>query len=168
MNGKILAPALALILGLTTGCVTAPAANTEASYASALGDRSTALLDEVVVSLPLRGSDAPYHNLHVVLVVFTNPTRPTPGSPYEVEALVRRHEARVGAQVGELLARAGPQSVAGVQSLRPQIIQEAEAVLQKVLSGWKYAADYRVEVAVHSLYWTDASVGKSARTGRGF
>ena len=120
------------------------------------------------MSLPFRGSNAPYHNLHVALAVFANPTRETSGSPYEVESLVRRLDARIGSQLSSMLAQAGTQSLDSMPALRDSIVKEAEKMLTRVLQGWKYAADYKVEVVVHSLYWTDASVGKSPRSGRGW
>lgn len=167
MLRKSLGVTLVCVLALSGGCVTAPAANAPASYTSALGDRSAATLDEVVVSLPFRGTSVPYHNLHVALAVFANPMRETSGSPYEVESLVRRLDARIGSQLSALLAQAGPQSIDSMPALRDSIAKEAEKVLTRALQGWKYAADYKVEVVVHSLYWTDASVGKSPRSGRG-
>src|SRR5262245_2093760 len=151
---------------LCGGCMTAPAANGPTSYTSALGDRAAATLDEVVVSLPFRGSNTPYQNLHVVLAVFANPTRETSGSPYEVESLMRRLDARIGSQLSSALSQAGPQSIDTIPALRQLVVREAEKVLSAALQGWKYTADYKVEVVVHSLYWTDASVGKSPRAGR--
>jgi hypothetical protein len=166
MLSRSLGFALVCFTALSGGCTTGPAANAPASYTYTLGDRSAAILEEVVVSLPLRGTNVPYHNLHVTLAVLANPIRETSGSAYEVDSLVRRLDARIGSQVGAMLSQAGPQSLDAMSPVRDSIVKEAEKVLTAALQGWKYAPDYRVEVVVHSLYWTDASAGKTARAGR--
>lgn len=154
--------------GALSGCINAPTATQPTSYASTLGDRSNVSLDEIVVSLPLKGSNALYHNLHVNLAVLINPVRETSGSPYEIESLVRRLDARLNSRLVEVLGKAGEQSLDTTDALRTRIIAEASPILEKALQNWKYAPDYKIEIVVSALYWTDASVGRPAPRNRGW
>jgi hypothetical protein len=153
-------------IAFLSGCINAPTATQPTSYASTLGDRGNVGLDEIVVSLPLKGSNAPYQNLHVNLAVLLNPVRETSGSPYEIEALVRRLDARLNARLVEVLSSAGEQSLDNTTALRNRIIAEAAPILDGALQNWKYAADYKVEIVVSALYWTDASIGRPAPRAR--
>lgn len=155
-------------IALLSGCINAPTATQPTSYASTLGDRANVGLDEIVVSLPLKGSNALYQNLHVNLAVLINPVRETSGSPYEIESLVRRLDARLNSRLVEVLSTAGEQSLDSTDALRTRIIAEASPILEKALQNWKYAPDYKVEIVVSALYWTDASVGRPAPRNRGW
>jgi len=134
-----------------TGCMTVPPPTTPTSTAYALGDRASYGLEEVVVSLPLRGSDTLYQNLHVGLAVIANPVRQTAGSSYEVEGLVRRLETRVRSRLVEVLASAGEQTLDSSGSLRQRVSVEAQDILEQSLSLWTYRSDYRVEIVVVSF-----------------
>jgi hypothetical protein len=153
---------------LSAGCVHSPATAQPTSYASMLGDRANVELDEIVISLPLQGSRALYQNLHVSLAVIINPVRETSGSPYEIESLVRRLDARLRARLVDVLTTAGEQSLSSTVALRHRIVAEANPILEKALANWKYAPDYKVELVVSGLYWTDASVGRPLAHSRGW
>jgi len=162
---------IAALLGASaflSGCINAPTATQPTSYAANLGDRANVGLDEIVVSLPLKGSGSLYQNLHVNLAVLINPVQETTGSPYEIESLVRRLDARLNARLVEVLSVAGEQSLENTDALRAKIITEASPILQRALQNWKYAADYKVEIVVSALFWTDASVGRPAPRARGW
>ena len=61
---------------LLSGCTTSPPDDDPPLVSVySLGDRGRTDFAEVVVSLPLRGADAPYHNLHVGVTAFVNPAR---------------------------------------------------------------------------------------------
>jgi hypothetical protein len=63
--------------------------------AYAVGDRARAAFDEVVVSLPMRGTNAPYQTLQLAVTAFINPVRTTLADPYVAEAIVQGCEARI-------------------------------------------------------------------------
>lgn len=169
----LLAPTAAVLVTLS-GCVTQTApittTTTTTSYASDLGDQTTLGLDEIVVSLPLHGSSATYHNLHLMLGVIVNPNaeRTAPnysssnGYAYEAGNLVRRLGPRINATVsGALLERGNRhQNLADMSAIRKQAISVAEDVLTEAMRNWKYAADCKVEVVVLNSYWTDSTVGR--------
>ena len=154
-----------LLLG---GCVnTPPAGPGEVASAYAVGDRARVGFDEIIVSLRLRGSNSPYQNLHVSLTAFINPIRKTSGSEWDVESILRRSEGRMAAKVSEALSNQPEQSIDDSKRLRGVILSEAQPIVDEAMKRWEHGEDYRVELAVSSLYWTDASVGRPAQ-GRGW
>jgi hypothetical protein len=146
------------------GCVTSPPAGPDAmGSAYAVGDRARVGFDEVVVSLPYRGASAPYQNLHVSVSAFVNPVRKTPSSEWDVEGILRRSEGRMQAQLSQLLAAQGEQSPATDLKLRELIRATVQPIVDAALKRWEHGDDWRAEVMVSSLYWTDASVGRAAQ-----
>jgi hypothetical protein len=144
---------------LLSGCVTAPPREGAAVSAYSVGDRGRVTFEEVVVSLRLSGANAPYQNLHVALAAFVNPLKPTLSSPYDAEGILRRMETRVIARVSESLSDLGEQSL-NTRELRKRILGEGQSVINDALRQWEHSSDYRVELVIASLYWTDASVGR--------
>ena len=152
-----------LCCGLCTvwGCAPRhpPAPNAPTSYPWYVGDRGRVEYDEMVVSLPLRGADTPYQNLHVRLTVFVNPARESATAGFETQGIVKRSEERVAMRLLDVLGGLGEQSLDGTATLRQRIAAEAQAVVDDVMKQWTHGSEYRVEVAVTRLYWTDPSVG---------
>jgi hypothetical protein len=147
------------------GCVSTPPANTQTSYTYDLGDRVVSGLDEVVVSLLLKQHEG-YHNLHVSIAIAANPIKSTSGSAYDVSSLTNRIESRISAQVSKALSELPSQNLGEVDAIRKLVVQEAERVVNSALINWKYAADYKIDVLVPNIYWTDSSVGKAPRSNR--
>ena len=147
--------------GLTCGCVN-PVAEGQTSYASAVGDRSRVALDEVVVSLPLKGATQPYQNLHVCLAAAINPVKTSAYSPYTVMDILQRLEARIGARLVEVLSGMKEQTLDDTPALRARVAQEAQTVVDEAMQRWQHGSEYEVRMLVVSLYWTDASVGRTA------
>ncbi len=178
MNRFPLLASTAAVLVTLSGCVTHTApittTTTATSYASDLGDQTTVALDEIVVSLPLQGSSATYHNLHLVLGVIINPVveRTDPnysssnGYAYEAGNLVGRLGPRINATVSDAILERGNrhQNLADMSAIRKQAVSVAEGVLTEAMRNWKYAADYKVEVVVLNSYWTDSAVGRLPQT----
>jgi len=135
------------------------------SYAYAVGDRTRVALDEVIVSLPLKGATQPYQNLHVGLAATINPVKTTVYGPYTVADILQRLEARIGARVVEVLSVMKEQSLDDMPALRARVAREAQAVVDEAMQRWQHGSEYDVKVLVVSLYWTDTSVGR-APTGR--
>jgi hypothetical protein len=156
----------ATVLGVGAGCVTTPHTGGQVESAYAVGDRAQITLDEVVVSMPLRGGNGPYQNLHISLGALVNPQKTTLYDPYTVEGIVRRLEGRIASRLVENLTGMGQQSIEDLATLRKSIGAEAQAVVESALQHWQHASEYRVEVVVESLYWTDASVGRTAQQRR--
>ena len=159
MTGRLRAVFACCMLATTCGCVTPtqPTPDAPTSYASYVGDRGRASFDEVVVSLPLRGAKAPYHHLHVGLAAFVNPVQQSNASPSDAQAIANRAEGRITARLVAVLGSMGEQSLDGTDALRRRITDEAQAVVDNAMKQWKHHADYRVEIAVVRLYWTDPS-----------
>jgi hypothetical protein len=151
----------ATFMSLLCGCLTSPAPEGAAYSAYAVGDRTRVALDEVVVSLPMKGATQPYQNLHVGLAATINPVKTTLHEPYTVSGIIQRLEARIGARVLEFLSGTKVQSLDDMASLRAQIAREAQNVVDEGMHRWQYGSDYDVKVLVVSLYWTDASVGRT-------
>ena len=147
------------LFALTSGCVTTPPAEGTAS-AYAVGDRARIMFDEVVVSLPLRGANPPYQNLHVAPAAVVNARKTTYSSPYQAEQILRRMESRVASRLSEALSGLGEQSLSDTAALRQKVLREAQVVVDEALRQWEHGSDYRVEIVIASLYWTDASVGR--------
>lgn len=154
-------------LAACCGCVTAPPADTTVS-ATYVGDRARVAFDEIVVSLPFRGASGPYQNLHVALAALVNPRKASFSNPYQAQDILRRIEARASAKVSESLSTAGGQSLEDTERLRQKVRTEAQEVVNEALRQWEHGADYRVEIAVVTLYWTDASVGRAQPQTRGW
>ena len=121
------------------------------------------MFDEIVVSLRLRGANAPYQNLHVAPAAVVNPRRTTSSTPSQAEQILRRVETRVAARLSEVLIGLGEQSLEDTEAIRRRVVMEAQAVVEEALRQWEHGADYRVEIFIASLYWTDSSVGRSQR-----
>jgi hypothetical protein len=148
------------LLTLTAGCITTPPAEgTKSAYS--VGDRARVMFDEVVVSLPLRGANTPYQNLHVAPAAVVNVRKTTLSSPFQAEQILRRLESRVAARLTETLSSLGEQSLSDTPVLRSKVLAEAQAVVDEALRQWEHGADYRVEIVIASWYWTDASVGRA-------
>lgn len=148
------------VVAVATGCVTSPPPEGAAVSAYSVGDGGRVVFDEVVVSLPFRGASAPYQNLHVAPAAVVNVRITTSGSAYEAEQIVRRLETRVAARLSEVLSNLGEQSLSDTASLRRRVLSEAQTVVDEGLRQWEHAAEFRVEMVIASLYWTDASVGR--------
>lgn len=150
------------LLGLS-GCVSQPTTTTATASTYELGDRACYKMDELVVSLQLLGPAASYQNLHLTLGVLINPVRPTSYSAdYEPQSVVGRLAPRINASVSSALIGLGPQRLSDTTALRAKAVTEAETVLSKALHNWSHAADYKIEVTMLNIYWTDASVGREA------
>lgn len=147
---------------LLCGCITSPAPQGAAYSAYAVGDRTRVALDEVVVSLPMKGATQPYQNLHVSLAATINPVKTTLHEPDTVSGIIQRLEARIGARVLEFLSGTKETSINDMPSLRAQIAREAQTVVDEGMHRWQHGSDYEVKVLVVSLYWTDTSVGRTA------
>jgi hypothetical protein len=154
------------VVCVAAGCVTTPQNGGQVESAYAIGDRAQITLDEVVVSMPLRGGNGPYQNLHIGLGALVNPQKTTLYNPYTVEGIVRRLESRIASRLVEKLTGMGQQSVEDLAMLRKIIGSEAQGIVESGLQHWQHAPEYRVEVVVVSLYWTDASVGRPAQQRR--
>ena len=161
MKSPLLMPCC--VLALLCGCESAPPAAGEAVSAYYVGDRAHVSFDEVVVSLPLRGASAPYQNLHVSVAAVVNPRKTSWSSSYDVQGILRRVEHRIAARLSEVLSGLGEQSLSDAPALRRKIVAEAQPLVDEALRQWEHGSDYRVEMVVESLYWTDASVGRMGR-----
>jgi hypothetical protein len=161
------------VMLLLAGCVSSPTPAEGTVSAYSVGDRGRVTFDEVVVSLPFRAADGTgvpgYQNLHVVPAAVVNVRRTTPSDAYEVENILQRLEIRVTARLSEVLSKLPPQSLNDTAKLRETVIREARAVVNEGMAQWEHGEDYRVEMVIASLYWTDSSVGRSAQQrGRWF
>ena len=150
------------------GCATVPPPADTPVSATYVGDRARVAFDEIVVSLPFRGASGPYQNLHVALAALVNPRKTTLSNPYQAEQILRRVEARTAARISESLAKVGQQSLEDTERLRRKTQSEAQEVVEEALRQWEHGSDYRVEIVVVSLYWTDASVGRIQPQTRGW
>jgi hypothetical protein len=174
-----------ILISLGAGCVSTPPPAQATVSAYSVGDRGRVTFDEVVVSLPFRSGDAGtvqgYQNLHVVPAALVNERRRTPSrtdayssgytpsSPAEVEGILQRLELRVNARLSEVLSILPPQSLNDTVNLRDLVIKEARAVVNEGMAQWEHGEDYRVEMVIASLYWTDSSVGRVSQSrGRWF
>ena len=149
------------------GCVAVSTTDKPAS-APYVGDRARVLFDEVVVSLPLRESNTAYQNLHVTPAALVNVRKTTSAPTYQSEEILRRVETRVAARLTEVLSGLPQQSLKETTGLRQRILAEAQAVVDDAVRQWKHGADYRVEMVIASMYWTDASAGRSPPARRGW
>ena len=147
------------LIAPASGCVsTPPTEGTTSAYS--VGDRARVMFEEVVVSLPLRGANVPYQNLHVAPAAVVNVRKTTHSSAYDAEQILRRMETRVASRLSEVLSSVGEQSLSDTAALRRKVLTEAQAVVDEALRQWEHGADYRVEIVIASMYWTDASVGR--------
>ena len=163
MNAKAIIPVLCCAASFYfCGCVTSPVTPGTTVSAYSVGDRARVAFDEVVVSLKMHESTAPYQNLHVALAAFANPSKPTLASNYDAETILRRLETRLTARVSESLSNLGEQSL-DTRELRMKILSEGQSVINDALRQWEHGSEYRVELVISSLYWTDASVGRVAQ-----
>ena len=156
----------AVLLALGNGCVaTTTDGKTGASY---VGDRAHVLFDEIVVSLGLQESNSSYQNLHITPAALVNMTKRTSGGAYEAEGIVRRLEPRVAVRLTEVLNGLPSQSLKDTASLRRKILAEAQAVVDEAVRQWEHGEEYRLEMVIAGLYWTDASVGRAQPQRRGW
>jgi hypothetical protein len=167
MNNPIRLLGCLALIAVASGCVTSPSPEGTTTSAYSVGDRGRVTFDEVVVSLPFRGANAPYQNLHVALAAIINVRRTTSAMPYQAEDIARRLEARISARLSDVLGGLGEQTVSDTVALRKQVLAEAQSVVDEALHQWEHGSEYRVEIVIASLYWTDASVGRVQQQQRG-
>jgi hypothetical protein len=154
------------LVGLIGCGSTPPAGEGELASAYAIGDRARVGFDEIVVSLPFRGINTPYQNLHVSLTAFVNPIRKSDGTEWDVQRILRSSEGRIMTRLSERLGEQGEQSLAQNRKLRELIVAEARPIVDEAMKRWEHGSDFKVELAVSSLYWTDSSVGRPTAGGR--
>jgi hypothetical protein len=123
-------------------------------------------MDEVVVSMPLKGAAQPYQNLHIGLAGTINPVKTTVYSSYTVTDILQRLEARISARLVGTLGGLKQQSLDDMPLLRAQVEHEAQAVVDEAMQRWQHGSEYEVKILVVSLYWTDGSVGRAPNTRR--
>jgi hypothetical protein len=157
----LLAPAA---VGLLSGCATTSVQDGQTSAAYSVGDRTRVTLDEVVVSLPLKGFG--YQNLHVHLAVTVNPVKNTTYSASTVSEIVQRLESRINARVVEALYEKKQPALEDTPALRGEVAWAGQQVVDDAMRKWQHGSEYEVKVIVVSMYWTDASVGRSAANRR--
>jgi hypothetical protein len=100
------------------------------------------------------------------VTAFINPIRKTAGDPWQAQGIVQRCEPRVAVRLSRVLGGQAATAVQEAERLRELARSEAQAVVDEAMKRWEHGSDYHVEVAVASLYWTDASVGQSAQLRR--
>jgi hypothetical protein len=114
------------------------------------------------------GTNTPYQNLHLAVTAFINPVRETRAGPWEAQGIVQRCEARIAVRLSRVLGGQTAASLPDAERLSELARSEAQAIVDEAMKRWEHGSDYKVEVAVASLYWTDASVGQPAQARRGF
>src|SRR5436190_3570081 len=85
------------------GCFTAPPPQEKGSLASYVGDRMTVTFGETVVSVRVPEEANKLYNLHVGLGAIINPRDFSLAKTYDVADIVRRQQARINAQILDLL-----------------------------------------------------------------
>ncbi len=133
-----------------------------------IGDRARVTLDEVIVSLRLKGTTQPYQNLHVGLAAAVNPAKTTLYNSYTVANIIERLEARINARLVEVLSGLREESLDDMPTLRLLVAREAQAVVDDAMQHWQHGSEYDVKILVVSLYWADASVGRAPPVRRGW
>src|SRR5262245_47440193 len=88
LNNRTLLLCCLVVGTLASGCATTPPAEGTAVSAYSVGDRARVMFDEVVVSLPLRGANSPYQNLHVAPAAVVNAKRTTYSSTHQAQDIL--------------------------------------------------------------------------------
>ena len=141
MNNRMRLLCCLALVALASGCATAPPAEGTAASAYSVGDRARVMFDEVVVSLPFRGANAPYQNLHVAPAAVVNVRRTTYSNTYQAQDILRRLEIRVAARLSDVLSSLGEQSLSDTATLRRTVLIDAHSLVDDALLQWEHGPD---------------------------
>src|SRR6516162_3158625 len=136
---------------LFSGCATTPIQEGQTSAAYSIGDGTRVTLDEVVVSLPLKGYSA-YQNLHVHLAATVNPVKSTTYSAYTVSEIIQRLESRINARVVAALYEQKQPALEDMSGLRAEVARIGQQVVDDAMRKWQHGSEYDVKVIVVSMY----------------
>ena len=152
---------LAILCSVLSGCVTAPVSKDKISSASYVGDRNTAQLDEIVVSIPNQNNDTSIRNLHIFFAAVINPTKSSTANEYDARGIFYRAYTRIAAQLVDDVASGRVDTSKGIADIRSQVLLNATKTFTPIFSTWNHSEDISVEIVITSLYFTDGSVGRS-------
>jgi hypothetical protein len=145
-----------------TGCTSMSIPNGETSYASYVGDRYSLSLDEVVVSVPTADESKQYQNLHVFFAAIINSKKQS-CNQYEADSIIRRSSTRIYSVTVNELLELGEVSVKNLPSIRQILVQKAQQTFDSSFSKWTRSEEFKVEIVIVSIFFTDGTVGKATR-----
>jgi hypothetical protein len=155
-SGRSVAVAVACLSFV--GCFTAPPPQNQGSIASYVGDRMSVTVGDTVVSVRVRDEGNKLHNLHVGLGAIINPRDFTFAKTYDVADIVRRQQARINAEIVNLLTSKKGISMDTMSDLKAQILGAAQDVFSQAYAKWSHAKDFEIQIVVTTFYLTDLSV----------
>lgn len=147
---------------LFAGCVTYPNNNDLAYGISSVGDRYESSLKEIIISIPNVNENS-YQNLHIEITAMINPTQKTLTWTSDVRDVFRRLEPRIADRIITVVYEHLDDFPSSINTLRLYIAREAQKVFDDVFSKWKHSDEWKVELLVTSLYFTDVSVPMQTR-----
>ena len=152
-------------LVLASGCASTPPPPVEVAPASApappVENGTSVFFNEVMVSVPVEGAHQVYQNLHVGVAANVYARNSASYDASAVAGLLRRLEPRVAAATLQVVDDAGIVVPRKLGALRESIVARIQEVVNQTVGNWEHTAQYQVEVAVVSLYFTDSTVGRS-------
>ncbi len=141
-----------IALALTAGCTT-QTPNYLATSAGYVVNRGTIQLQEIVAGVQIGGNQ--FKALHVNLVVVVN-TDKWPAEYDDIRTIVDHAQPRIAAAVVDEVTASPMDANANVMgNLRKRISARAQKTFQPIFAQWKHANDYKIEIQITSLYFSD-------------
>ncbi len=144
-----------------SGCSTVPPPQGQVSYASYVADRSTVAFDEIMVTMPGSGTGE-LRNLHIKLAAIVNPVEKSKASEYDVQSIVRRTQTRIESELVQDISAGSISLDKGQSFMLKQIESSSSKVFGAAYDKWEHSKEFKVEIVVTSLYFTNGSVAKPA------
>jgi len=119
----------------------------------------TVTFGETVVSVRVPEEANKLYNLHVGLGAIINPRDFSLAKTYDVADIVRRQQARINAQILDLVTSKGRVSTDALLDLKREIVKTAQDVFSQAYIRWSHAKDFEVQIVVTTFYLTDLSGG---------
>lgn len=138
-----------IALALTAGCASTP--DYLATSAGYVVNRGTIQLQEIVVGVQIEGGI--YKTVHVNLTAIVT-TDKFPADYEGIRTIIDHAQPRIAAAIVDE-ATLYPVSGNVMGDLKRRIDERAQKTFQPIYAKWKHAGDYKIEIVITSLYFSD-------------
>ena len=111
--------------------------------------------------MPGEQRDGSIRNLHIFLAATINPITKSDASEFHVQQIIERAGTRISADLVDAILAHRINTSVGLPVIKSQILEHASQTFETVYGKWAHADEYKVQLVVTSLFWTDGSVGKT-------
>lgn len=140
---------LLIAFALAAGCATTP--DYLATSAGYVVNRGTIQLQEIVVGVQIGGDQFKPLHVHLAAIITTDEF---PADYDDIRTIIDHAQPSIAAAVVDE-ATLYPVSGNVMTDLKRRISERVQNTFQPIFAKWKHAKDYKVEIVITSLYFSD-------------